>query len=62
MAEVENEKELNKGEIVDVKLKNPLVIFKTDDDRYGQEIALMSDFFDEYVQQMSLTIKEKSEL
>lgn len=62
MAEFETEKELNKGESVDVKLKKPLVIFKTKDDRYGQEIALMSDFFDEYIQQTSLAIKEKSKL
>ncbi|MSA03612.1 hypothetical protein GKG47_19575 [Lactonifactor sp. BIOML-A3] len=58
----ENEKEINKGEIVGVESNKPLVIFKTKEDRYGQDIALMSDFFDGYVQQMSLAIREKSEL
>lgn len=62
MSEFDNEKEVHKGEIVDVKSRKPLVIFKTDVDRYGQDISLMSDFFDGYVQQMSLVIREKSEL
>lgn len=42
--------------------KRPLVIFKTDADKYGRDITLMSDFFDGYVQQMSLAIREQSEL
>lgn len=58
----EYEKEIYKGEIVDVESKKPLVIFKTDEDRYGRDIAVMSDFFDGYVQQMSLAIKEQSDL
>ena len=62
MSEFENEKEVCKGEIVDVESKKPLVIFKTDEDKYGRDIALMSDFFDGYVQQMSLAIREQSDL
>lgn len=62
MSEFENEKEISEGEIVDAKSTKPLVIFKTEEDRFGQEIALMSDFFDGYIQQMSLAIREKSEL
>lgn len=62
MSEFENEKELCKGEIVDVESRKPLAIFKTDEDKYGRDIALMSDFFDGYVQQMSLAIREQSDL
>lgn len=62
MSEFENEKEVCKGEIIDVGSKKPLVIFKTDEDKYGRDIALMSDFFDGYVQQMSLAIREQSDL
>lgn len=39
-----------------------LNLFKTDIDRYGRDVTAMSDFFDEYVQQMSLAIKEQSAL
>lgn len=42
--------------------KRPLVIFKTDADKYGRDITLMSDFFDGYVQQMALSIKDQSNL
>lgn len=42
--------------------KRPLVIFKTDADKYGRDITLMSDFFDGYVQQMTLSIREQSNL
>lgn len=52
--------------IEDVKIvetvKRPLVIFKTDADKYGRDITLMSDFFDGYVQQMALSIREQSNL
>lgn len=36
MSEFENEKELCKGEIVDVESRKPLAIFKTDEDKYGE--------------------------
>ncbi|MBQ4092590.1 MAG: hypothetical protein IJC82_04700, partial [Firmicutes bacterium] len=62
MSEFENEKEVYKGEIVDVESRKPLTIFKTDEDKYGCDIAQMSDFFDGYVQQMSLAIREQSDL
>ena len=42
--------------------KNPLVIFKTDADRYGTNITAMSNFFDSYVQEMSLAICESEGL
>lgn len=42
--------------------KRPIVIFKTDADKYGRDITLMSDFFDGYVQQMALSIKDQSNL
>lgn len=38
--------------------KKPLVIFKTDADIYGRNISAMSNFFDGYVQEMSLAIRE----
>lgn len=38
----------------------PLVIFKTEADKYGRDITAMSDFFDGYIQQMSLSLKEQS--
>lgn len=44
----------DKTEIVDMEKKKPLVIFKTEEDRYDRDITAMSDFFDGYVQQMSL--------
>ena len=40
--------------------KRPLVIFKTDEDKYKRDITLMSDFFDGYVQQMASSIREQS--
>lgn len=61
MSEFDNEKEMCKGEIGDFESKKPLVIFKTDEDKYGRDIAVMSDFFDGYVQQMALTIREQSD-
>ena len=38
----------------------PLVIFKTDEDKYKRDITSMSDFFDGYVQQMASSIREQS--
>ena len=42
--------------------KESLVIFKTDEDKYGRDITVMSDFFEDYVQQMSLSLREQSNL
>lgn len=42
--------------------KEPLVIFKTEEDKYGRDITVMSDFFEGYVQQMSLALSEQSKL
>ncbi len=47
-------------EIVDKVTKKPLMIFQTDIDRYDRDIAAMSDFFDGYVQQMSLALRSQS--
>ena len=44
------------------KWKESLVIFKTDEDKYGRDITVMSDFFEDYVQQMSLSLREQSNL
>lgn len=41
---------------------NPLVIFKTDADIHGTNIAKMSNFFDEYIQELSLTIRDSEGL
>lgn len=49
-------KEDNSSESLSLK---PLVIFKTDVDKYGRDITAMSDFFEGYVQQMSLSLKEQ---
>ena len=38
----------NKTESVDTEQKKPLVIFKTEVDRYGRDITAMSDFFELY--------------
>lgn len=42
--------------------RKPLVIFKTDADIYGRNISEMSNFFDGYVQKMSLAIRESDGL
>lgn len=59
-AELDNIPESQDVEIVDKVTKKPLTLFKTDIDRYGRDITAMSDFFDEYVQQMSLALREQS--
>jgi hypothetical protein len=45
-----------------IEQKKPLVIFKTKEDRHGQDIMAMSDFFAGYVQQLSLTLREQTSL
>lgn len=40
-----------------VESMKSLVIFKTDADKYGRDIIVMSDFFAGYVQQMSLFLR-----
>ncbi|EMK8565289.1 hypothetical protein V9Q14_001154, partial [Listeria monocytogenes] len=42
--------------------ENSLIIFKTDIDNYGRDIMEMSDFFDGYVQQMAIKLREDSSL
>lgn len=57
-----------KNEIVEIETKDilddkkPLVIFKTEVDRTGRNIAVMSNFYDGYVKQLALSLKEKNEL
>lgn len=53
------DKTIEEIEIVETE-KKPLVIFKTEADKYGRDITLMSDFFDGYVQQMASTIRKQS--
>lgn len=62
MSEINDKIELHSAELVDAEPKKPLVIFKTEEDRYGRDITAMSDFFDGYVQQMSLALREQSNL
>lgn len=54
--------ENHETEVVDHLNNKSLMIFKTDDDRYGRDITAMSDFFDGYVQQMSLALRKQSRL
>lgn len=63
MAEkLDNVEENQDGEMLDKGERKSLVIFKSDIDRYGRDITAMSDFFDGYVQQMSLALREQSSL
>ena len=54
--------ENHETEVEDHLYNKSLMIFKTDDDRYGRDITTMSDFFDGYVQQMSLALRKQSRL
>ncbi|ABR50052.1 hypothetical protein Amet_3965 [Alkaliphilus metalliredigens QYMF] len=60
--ELDKTSEKQDVEIVDKVESKPLMLFKTDIDRYSRDITAMSDFFDEYVQQMSLALREQSTL
>jgi hypothetical protein len=60
--EIDNVVENQEAEILDNGARKSLVIFKTDIDRYGRDITAMSDFFDGYVQQMSLALREQQSL
>lgn len=62
MDDLEKKNRIDDNEVADVEPVKPLIIFKTDADKYGTDISLMSDFFDGYVQQMSLALREQSEL
>lgn len=42
--------------------KMPLVIFQTEEDKYGRDVTTMSNFFDGYVKQMAITLREESSL
>lgn len=50
------------AELVDSEAKRPLIIFKTEADIYGNDIAAMSDFFEGYIQQMSTALMEQHNL
>lgn len=43
MSEINDKTELHSTELVDAEPKKPLVIFKTEEDRYGRDITAMSD-------------------
>lgn len=60
MSEFDERIEVHHNEVVDAESKRELLIFKTDIDRYGRDITAMSNFFDGYVQQMALTLRESS--
>lgn len=60
MSEFDERAEVHHNEVVDAESRKPLVIFKTDIDRYGRDITAMSDFFDGYVQQMAVALREPS--
>ena len=62
MNRVDDEVESHGAELVKNEFRKPLVIFKTEADRTGREITKMSDFFDGYVQQISLLSREQSNL
>lgn len=49
-------------EIVEKVARKPLMLFKTEEDKTGRDILAMSDFFDGYVQQMSLELRKRSNL
>lgn len=52
--------DIRKDNVVEVTPQKPLVIFQTAADRYGRDITAMSNFFDGYVQQMALALREQS--
>lgn len=62
MSDFEEKQEIHNAELIEGTLKKPLVIFKTEADRYGRDITAMSNFFDGYVQQMSLALREQTDL
>ena len=62
MSEFEERSELHCDDVVDAESKKPLLIFRTEIDRYGRDITAMSDFFDGYVRQMALSLREPSKL
>ena len=62
MNEFGHQKEKQNIIISDVKSRKPLSIFKTTEDKYGRDISVMSDFFDGYVHDLSLSFREQSSL
>ena len=60
--ELDNTSKNQDVERIDKASSKSLMLFKTDIDRYGSDITAMSDFFDEYVQQMTLSLREQSAL
>ena len=54
--------EMRDAELIETTPQRSLIIFQTEADRYGRDITAMSNFFDGYVQQMSLALREQSGL
>ncbi len=54
--------EMHDAELIESAPHKSLAIFRTEADRYGRDITAMSSFFDGYVQQMSLALREQSGL
>ena len=50
----------NKNTALSLSNKMPLEIFKTEADLTGRDITQMSNFFDGYIEQMSLALREQS--
>lgn len=61
-AESGNNSEQKKLQRADKVARKPLMLFKTDIDRYSRDIIAMSDFFDAYIQQMSSELRDQSTL
>ena len=53
---------IREDDLGEVTPQKSLVIFQTEADRYGRDITAMSNFFDGYVQQMALALREQSGL
>ena len=54
--------EMRDAELIETTPQRSLIIFQTEADRYGRDITAMRNFFDGYVQQMSLALREQSGL
>lgn len=60
MSDFEEKQEIHTAELIEASPKKPLIIFETEADRYGRDITAMSNFFDGYVHQMSLALREQT--
>ena len=61
MADDRNETDYEETAI-DIVRNQPLVIFKTQADLVGRDVTQMSNFFDGYIEQMSLALREQSDI